>query len=138
MNLAIVKHIEAGSSDKKYVFLLPDDAIIGNGTLLALETRIGNKIGQLVDRVVADGSALEYILRSFGTDEKHLMPVRGIFIGKTFDELRAEHHESDRRESVECDLREARAKLIEVETELDMLKSKLERLERMLKCCGNW
>ncbi len=168
MNLAIVKHIGAGSSDKKYVFSLPAATSIGKGTLLALETRNGNQIGQLVDQVVADGSALEYILRGFGTDEKHLMPVRGIFVGKTFDELRAEHivsdrykeggedyirvcadrdkwktkyiaanndldYETDRRESLECDLHEAKAKLTEVETERDMLKSKLDRI---LKCCG--
>lgn len=167
MNIAIIQHVGIGSSTKKYAFLLPDNVMVGKGTLLLLDTKCGEEIGRLVDRVEADGGALDYILRELGTDVKHLRPVKCILFGKPFEELRAEHvsgryvdggeaylrvceerdqwkkkyiaansdlsYESDRREAAECDLRAAQAKLVEVETERDMLKAKFKRI---LKCYG--
>ncbi len=136
MNLAIIRHIGADASDKHYAFSLPDAARIGKGTLLALETQHGDKIGEMVEQVVAEGSGLDYILRSLGTDEEHLRQVKGIFIGKTFEEIRAEnrYEEGGAAYIRVCKERdELKANLFQAETERDMLKSKLSRI---LKCCG--
>ena len=147
MNLAIVQHMEVGAMDKKYAFLLPDNAMIGSGTFLLLDTRHGYRTGILVDRVEADGPALDYILRGLGTDKEHLRPVKGILVSKTFDEIKSENIDFGRydvggdaylrvcreRNEAERNYRETCEKLIEVETERDMLKAKLNRI---LKCCG--
>lgn len=146
MNLAIIERVGAGAPGKKYAFSLPENVVIEGDTLLLLDTRNGDQIGRLVDRVEADGTALDYILRGLGTDTEHVRSVKGVFLGKTFDEIRAENLPGGRydvggeaylrvcreRNEAEYNYRETVAKLIETETERDLLKSKLDRVMELL------
>lgn len=132
MNIAIVRHI-GDALNKKYAFSLPDWAVIEKGTLLTLDTQYGEKIGELVERVNADGEALDYILRTLGTDKAHLKPVTGILLKKCLEQIRAESVVdvyTGKLTNGIIDMQEKR--ILELETERDMLKSKLNRI---LKCC---
>ena len=82
MNIAIIKHINA--EDKEYLFKVPSKEKIAKGTLVKVNTRMGESYGILTrDSFEADGDALDYIRQSLGAGKKGELSTVTAVYGET-------------------------------------------------------